>query len=169
MTPLGSNLRGETQNTAISVYSILPLKHRFMLNAWCLCVSLCRGMFLDTILPSRDENGVRPAIGQRTRLSKGDIAQARKLYRCPGTDKFIMKDQWLFACVFKCSYLVMCLQSHLLALQRDEVEWFVYADVFLAPHTHHTYSSSKFLHTPVFCWLPHSPCCTVLTGSWLDV
>uniref|UniRef100_A0A4W3GN19 Metalloendopeptidase n=1 Tax=Callorhinchus milii TaxID=7868 RepID=A0A4W3GN19_CALMI len=42
-----------------------------------------RGMFLDTILPERDENGVRPAIGQRTRLSKGDIAQARKLYRCP--------------------------------------------------------------------------------------
>uniref|UniRef100_A0A4W4EYL9 Metalloendopeptidase n=1 Tax=Electrophorus electricus TaxID=8005 RepID=A0A4W4EYL9_ELEEL len=41
-----------------------------------------RGMFLDTILPSRDENGVRPAIGQRTRLSKGDISQARKLYRC---------------------------------------------------------------------------------------
>ena len=29
--------------------------------------------------------GARPAIGQRTRLSKGDIAQARKLYRCPGT------------------------------------------------------------------------------------
>lgn len=41
-------------------------------------------MFLDTILPSRDDNGIRPAIGQRTRLSKGDIAQARKLYRCPG-------------------------------------------------------------------------------------
>ncbi|XP_067324813.1 tolloid-like protein 1 isoform X1 [Anolis sagrei] len=41
-----------------------------------------RGMFLDTILPSRDDNGIRPAIGQRTRLSKGDIAQARKLYRC---------------------------------------------------------------------------------------
>ncbi|XP_058241185.1 dorsal-ventral patterning tolloid-like protein 1 isoform X2 [Hemibagrus wyckioides] len=42
-----------------------------------------RGMFLDTILPSRDENNVRPAIGQRTRLSKGDISQAKKLYRCP--------------------------------------------------------------------------------------
>uniref|UniRef100_A0A8C2FCN4 Metalloendopeptidase n=1 Tax=Cyprinus carpio TaxID=7962 RepID=A0A8C2FCN4_CYPCA len=42
-----------------------------------------RGMFLDTILPSRDDNGVRPAIGQRTRLSKGDISQAKKLYRCP--------------------------------------------------------------------------------------
>ncbi|KAJ7410896.1 hypothetical protein WISP_105653 [Willisornis vidua] len=42
-----------------------------------------RGMFLDTILPSRDDNGIRPPIGQRARLSKGDIAQARKLYRCP--------------------------------------------------------------------------------------
>ncbi|XP_078731465.1 dorsal-ventral patterning tolloid-like protein 1 [Lampetra fluviatilis] len=41
-----------------------------------------RGMFLDTILPRKDESGVRPAIGQRTRLSKGDIAQANKLYRC---------------------------------------------------------------------------------------
>lgn len=42
-----------------------------------------RGIFLDTILPRYDDNGVRPPIGQRTRLSKGDISQARKLYRCP--------------------------------------------------------------------------------------
>ncbi|MBN3324354.1 TLL2 protein, partial [Atractosteus spatula] len=42
-----------------------------------------RGVFLDTILPRRDDNGVRPPIGQRVRLSKGDIAQARKLYKCP--------------------------------------------------------------------------------------
>ncbi|XP_076614626.1 bone morphogenetic protein 1-like [Chaetodon auriga] len=41
-----------------------------------------RGIFLDTILPRYDINGVRPPIGQRTRLSKGDIAQARKLYKC---------------------------------------------------------------------------------------
>ncbi|KAM4576821.1 bone morphogenetic protein 1a isoform 1-T1 [Odontesthes bonariensis] len=41
-----------------------------------------RGIFLDTILPRYDVNGVRPSIGQRTRLSKGDIAQARKLYKC---------------------------------------------------------------------------------------
>ncbi|XP_010875827.1 bone morphogenetic protein 1b isoform X2 [Esox lucius] len=41
-----------------------------------------RGLFLDTILPRYDVNGVRPPIGQRTRLSKGDIAQARKLYKC---------------------------------------------------------------------------------------
>ncbi|TNN89651.1 Tolloid-like protein 1 [Liparis tanakae] len=59
-----------------------------------------RGMFLDTILPSRDENGVRPAIGQRTRLSKGDIAQARKLYRCPGTDIFNTRPQCV--CVRVC-------------------------------------------------------------------
>lgn len=42
-----------------------------------------RGIFLDTILPRYDVNGVRPPIGQRTRLSKGDITQARKLYKCP--------------------------------------------------------------------------------------
>uniref|UniRef100_A0A6I8P5P4 Metalloendopeptidase n=1 Tax=Ornithorhynchus anatinus TaxID=9258 RepID=A0A6I8P5P4_ORNAN len=42
-----------------------------------------RGVFLDTILPRRDDNGVRPTIGQRVRLSEGDIAQARKLYKCP--------------------------------------------------------------------------------------
>ncbi|XP_055081696.1 bone morphogenetic protein 1-like isoform X1 [Periophthalmus magnuspinnatus] len=41
-----------------------------------------RGIFLDTILPRYDVNGVRPSIGQRTKLSKGDIAQARKLYKC---------------------------------------------------------------------------------------
>ncbi|XP_039470178.1 bone morphogenetic protein 1-like isoform X2 [Oreochromis aureus] len=41
-----------------------------------------RGIFLDTILPRYDVNGVRPSIGQRTKLSKGDIAQACKLYKC---------------------------------------------------------------------------------------
>uniref|UniRef100_A0A1A8E6T5 Metalloendopeptidase n=1 Tax=Nothobranchius kadleci TaxID=1051664 RepID=A0A1A8E6T5_NOTKA len=41
-----------------------------------------RSIFLDTILPRYDVNGVRPSIGQRTRLSKGDIAQAQKLYKC---------------------------------------------------------------------------------------
>ncbi|MGH0116932.1 UNVERIFIED_CONTAM: hypothetical protein FKN15_026626 [Acipenser sinensis] len=42
------------------------------------------GVFLDTILPRRDDNGLRSPIGQRIRLSQGDIAQARKLYKCPG-------------------------------------------------------------------------------------
>lgn len=43
-----------------------------------------KGMFLDTIRPRVDgETGIRPNIGQRTRLSEGDIAQATKLYQCP--------------------------------------------------------------------------------------
>ncbi|XP_017163297.1 bone morphogenetic protein 1-like isoform X4 [Poecilia reticulata] len=41
-----------------------------------------RSIFLDTILPRYDVNGIRPSIGQRTRLSEGDVAQARKLYKC---------------------------------------------------------------------------------------
>lgn len=62
-----------------------------------LHVSLAhRGIFLDTILPRYDVNGVRPPIGQRTRLSKGDIAQARKLYKCSSKTK--MTD--LSACGF---------------------------------------------------------------------
>lgn len=51
-------------------------------NCSCLWFVWIRGIFLDTILPRYDVNGVRPPIGQRTRLSKGDIAQARKLYKC---------------------------------------------------------------------------------------
>ncbi|MGH0141801.1 UNVERIFIED_CONTAM: hypothetical protein FKN15_026336, partial [Acipenser sinensis] len=56
-----------------------------------------RGMFLDTIRPSRDENGIRPAIGQRTRLSKGDIAQARKLYRCPACGETLQESTGNFS------------------------------------------------------------------------
>ncbi|XP_048400716.1 dorsal-ventral patterning tolloid-like protein 1 isoform X2 [Stegostoma tigrinum] len=56
-----------------------------------------RGMFLDTILPGRDENGIRPAIGQRARLSKGDIAQARKLYRCPACGETLQESTGNFS------------------------------------------------------------------------
>ncbi|KAM9456037.1 bone morphogenetic protein 1b isoform 1-T1 [Clarias gariepinus] len=42
-----------------------------------------RSTLLDTILPRYNVNGIRPTIGQRTKLSKGDISQARKLYKCP--------------------------------------------------------------------------------------
>ena len=64
-----------------------------------------RGPFLDTILPKQNpkthvrsrvaqwsvyklehdllDTLVRPTIGQRTKLSKGDIIQAKKLYACP--------------------------------------------------------------------------------------
>ncbi|KAK7889384.1 hypothetical protein WMY93_024944 [Mugilogobius chulae] len=49
-----------------------------------------RGIFLDTILPRYDVNGVRPSIGQRTKLSNGDIAQARKLYKCANYPKLLL-------------------------------------------------------------------------------
>uniref|UniRef100_A0A8C2FPT7 Metalloendopeptidase n=1 Tax=Cyprinus carpio TaxID=7962 RepID=A0A8C2FPT7_CYPCA len=42
-----------------------------------------RGIYLDTMLPKYEVDRVRPPIGQRSRLSKGDIAQAGKLYKCP--------------------------------------------------------------------------------------
>lgn len=73
-----------------------------------LYVSLARrGIFLDTILPRYDVNGVRPPIGQRTRLSKGDIAQARKLYKCSSKTK--MTD--LSACGFFFSSLLLQVYS----------------------------------------------------------
>ena len=46
-----------------------------------------QGTYLDTILPREDlpENlNEMPEIGQRVRLSKGDIAQTMALYGCPG-------------------------------------------------------------------------------------
>nr|AEP25603.1 bone morphogenic protein 1 [Holothuria glaberrima] len=43
-----------------------------------------RGLWLDTVVPSQNtESGLVPEIGQRKRLSEGDIIQANKLYRCP--------------------------------------------------------------------------------------
>ena len=48
---------------------------------------ILKGTYLDTILPREDleENqNEMPEIGQRVRLSKGDIAQTMALYGCPG-------------------------------------------------------------------------------------
>lgn len=48
-----------------------------------------RGTYLDTIQPRvPDSVSVKPEIGQRVRLSKGDIRQATKLYECPS--KFVV-------------------------------------------------------------------------------
>lgn len=41
-----------------------------------------RGTYLDTILPMEIHGKKRPEIGQRLRLSEGDIAQTNLLYRC---------------------------------------------------------------------------------------
>ena len=43
-----------------------------------------RSIITDTIVPKMDpETGIQPAIGQRHKLSKGDIQQAVALYACP--------------------------------------------------------------------------------------
>lgn len=42
-----------------------------------------KGTYLDTILPVDMKGKKRPEIGQRLRLSEGDIAQANLLYKCP--------------------------------------------------------------------------------------
>lgn len=41
-----------------------------------------RGTYLDTILPMENHGKKRPEIGQRLRLSEGDIAQTNLLYKC---------------------------------------------------------------------------------------
>uniref|UniRef100_A0A7E4ZZE0 Metalloendopeptidase n=1 Tax=Panagrellus redivivus TaxID=6233 RepID=A0A7E4ZZE0_PANRE len=45
--------------------------------------TFARGAYLDTILPRKPAVGERPKIGQRTKLSDGDIRQTNKMYRCP--------------------------------------------------------------------------------------
>lgn len=42
-----------------------------------------KGTYLDTILPMESTGKKRPEIGQRIRLSEGDIAQTNLLYKCP--------------------------------------------------------------------------------------
>lgn len=83
--PAGRNVDGvmgkEMKTVNPSVDGLTALTS---LSPFSRCLSSRRGVFLDTILPRRDDNGVRPTIGQRVRLSQGDIAQARKLYKCPG-------------------------------------------------------------------------------------
>lgn len=44
-----------------------------------------KGTYLDTILPIDVPGRKRPEIGQRVRLSEGDIAQTKLLYKCPST------------------------------------------------------------------------------------
>ncbi|KAL2720343.1 bone morphogenetic protein 1 [Vespula squamosa] len=41
-----------------------------------------KGIYLDTILPIENHGKKRPEIGQRIRLSEGDIAQTNLLYKC---------------------------------------------------------------------------------------
>lgn len=45
-----------------------------------------KGTYLDTIQPIDVPSRKRPEIGQRIKLSEGDIAQTNLLYKCPSKD-----------------------------------------------------------------------------------
>lgn len=122
-----------------------------------------RSTLLDTILPRYDVNGIRPPIGQRMRLSKGDITQARKLYKCPSkrvvilpgtngpsSDQFQLCTDWLRAAgTTIISYLRERLNI-LLALSKrtnkqQRLSPFVYG---LWVDEHH----SRQFHPPILTW-----------------
>ncbi|EDW13989.1 dorsal-ventral patterning protein tolloid [Drosophila mojavensis] len=56
-----------------------------------------KGTYLDTILPIEVKGRKRPEIGQRLRLSQGDIAQANLLYKCPKCGRTFQESTGLFA------------------------------------------------------------------------
>ncbi len=66
-----------------------------------------KNTYLDTILPREDlpENQAdMPEIGQRVRLSRGDIAQTMALYNCPGEFSYDFASNFRFvfiSCVFQ--------------------------------------------------------------------
>ncbi|XP_017020584.1 protein tolkin [Drosophila kikkawai] len=56
-----------------------------------------KGTYLDTILPIEMKGRKRPEIGQRLRLSQGDIAQANLLYKCPKCGRTFQESTGIFA------------------------------------------------------------------------
>ncbi|XP_061399860.1 protein tolkin [Musca vetustissima] len=56
-----------------------------------------KGTYLDTILPIEVKGRKRPEIGQRLRLSAGDIAQANLLYKCPKCGRTFQDNTGIFA------------------------------------------------------------------------
>ncbi|ELU00391.1 hypothetical protein CAPTEDRAFT_221124 [Capitella teleta] len=57
-----------------------------------------KSTYLDTILPRRDTSSLaRPEIGQRVKLSVGDISQASKLYECPSCGHTLQESSGSFS------------------------------------------------------------------------
>ncbi|KAH8307687.1 hypothetical protein KR044_008974 [Drosophila immigrans] len=55
-----------------------------------------KGTYLDTILPIEVKGRKRPEIGQRLRLSQGDISQANLLYNCPKCGRTFQESTGIF-------------------------------------------------------------------------
>ena len=72
-----NKLTSEEVNTLGQPYDFASIMH-YARNTF------ARGTYLDTILPRKTPEMIeRPEIGQRIRLSEGDIAQTNLLYKCP--------------------------------------------------------------------------------------
>ena len=72
-----------------------------------------KSTYLDTILPRRDTNSLaRPEIGQRVKLSKGDIDQASKLYHCPSKYYNIVRGIWSWSACASKSFAVGLIIAH---------------------------------------------------------
>lgn len=56
-----------------------------------------KGTYLDTILPIDVPGRKRPEIGQRVRLSEGDIAQTKLLYKCPKCGRTFQANSAIFS------------------------------------------------------------------------
>lgn len=56
-----------------------------------------KGTYLDTILPMETHGKKRPEIGQRIRLSEGDIAQTNLLYKCHKCGRTFQENSGIFA------------------------------------------------------------------------
>lgn len=63
-----------------------------------------RGTYLDTILPVEISGEKRPEIGQRIKLSDGDISQASLLYKCPS--KLLLIFKYIYAFIIASVWII---------------------------------------------------------------